>query len=126
MIAIAIHAIAAVDQLFNQIDPLADAGVIKNDGIINGCALTDVTTWPNHGGSNDGGAIFNLGHASNVDRTFYVDLVPVGGNIEPRIDARFHLDAGHLDLANITLKHTANGLPVIGDFADIHPFEFHG
>jgi hypothetical protein len=29
-------------------------------------------------------------------------------------------------LANITLKHTANGLPVIGDFADIHPFEFHG
>ena len=52
-----------------------------------------------------------------------MDLVPVGCHVEAGIDARTDFLAGDLNLAHFALQNTADGLPVVGDFADIDPLE---
>ena len=126
MVAVAINAIAAINKFLNQSHPRSDSGVVKNNGIIDRCTFADVATWANHSGPNYGGSVLNFCHATNVDRTINIDLVPVRGHIKSRKDARAYLDSRHLNLTHITLQNTADSLPVIGYLADVNPLKFHG
>ena len=125
MVAVAVDAVAAEHQFFDQADPGTDAGIVKNDRVVDRGAFTDVATGANHGGADDGGAILDPGHATHIDGTLDCDLVPIGGHIQAGVDARAHLLAGDLHLAHFPLQHAADRLPVIGHLADIYPFKFH-
>ena len=125
MVAVAIDAVAAKHQFFDQADPGTDAGIVKNDRVVDRGAFADVAAGANHGGADDRGAILDPGHAAHIDGTLDRDLVPVGRHIEAGVDARAHLLAGDLHLAHFPLQHAADRLPVIGHLADIHPFKFH-
>ena len=55
-----------------------------------------------------------------------MDSIPVGRDIETGEDSRTHLLAGNAHLTDFALEHAADRLPVIGNLADIDPFEIHG
>ena len=125
MITVLAHAVAAEHQLLEQLHAGADARVVEDDRVVDCGALTDVATRADHGGPNDRCAIFDLGHAAHVDRAGDVDLVPVGGHIQTGVNPGTHLLAGDAHLTDVTHQHAADGLPVVGNLADIHPFEIH-
>ena len=79
-----------------------------------------------HRWSDYGGTILNASHATHVDGTLHIDLVPVGCHIQTGVDAWPHLNAGDLHLPHVALKNAADRLPIVGHFANIHPLEFHG
>ena len=125
MVAVAVDAIAAVHQLFHQAHARADARVIEDDRVVDRGAAADVAVGADHRRADDRGAVLDLRHATHIDRARHRDLVPVSGHIEARVDARTHLPAGDLHLAHISLQHAADGLPVVGHLADVHPLELH-
>ena len=125
MVAVAVDAIAAKHQLFHQAHPRTDAGIVKDDRVVDRGVFADVAIGADHGRANDGGSVFDLGHAAHVNGPGHVDLIPVGGHIQARIDPWTHLFARNFDLAHLALEHAADRLPVVGHLADIHPLEFH-
>ena len=126
MVAVFANAVAAEHQLLQKLHTGSDARVVENDRIVDHGSLADVAARADHRGPNDRGTIFNLGHAAHIDGTTDVDLVPVGGNVQTCVDTWLDLLARDSHLTDFTEKHTADGLPVVRHFADVHPFEVHG
>ena len=104
----------------------SDAGVIKDDRVVDRGALADVAAGTDHRGPDQRGSVFDLGHTAHIDGSLNIDSVPVGRHIQSGVDPWTNFLSRNAHLAHITLKHAADRTPVIGNLADVDPFELHG
>ena len=125
MITVFADAISAEHQLLNKLNARTDAGVVEDDRIIDRGAFADVAAGPDHRGTNQCGSVFDLGHATHIDRTLNINSVPVGCHIQAGVDPWTNLLAWDSHLANIALKHASDRAPVVGNLADVDPFKLH-
>ena len=125
MVAVAVNAVAAKHQLLNQTHSGPDAGVVKDDRVVDCSPFADVAIGANHRWANNRGAIFNASHAAHINWASDIDLIPVGRHVEAGKNPWPHFLARDLHLTHLTLQNAANRLPVIRHLADINPFKFH-
>ena len=125
MIAVAVNAVAAKHQLLNQSHSGPDAGVVKDDRVVDCGPFADVAIGANHRRANNCGAIFNASHPAHINGTGDIDLIPVCRHVEAGKYPWPHFLARDLHLAHLTLQNAADRLPVIRHLADINPFKLH-
>ena len=125
MVAVLAHAVATEHQLLHQLHTGSNPGIVKDDRVVDHGSFTDVAAGADHRWANNRGTVFDLGHASHVDRTAHVDLVPVGGHVQTGEDTWLNLLTGNAHLTHVPQQNAADGLPVIGHLTDVHPLEIH-